>query len=279
MGVEKIKSTINMFSNQEIIGSMPWFDMSEILYRQFPRREPTFKSLSDDAFSEKVRNLRLKGEKIMREETNAFEKVTQPHTTASRSRWLFHTKNSGTNADKIAAAIILVKASPMTNLHTLDMLLDVIRSGLSHSNKLISKTLRAIEELFINVLLPNRKLHYLEHYIIDMNSEIESYESEQLLLYLYFEECIKRRYSDFITTLEKLTLHKFKYVKEISIYVLLNFLTKKSEKENIVLNIIVNKFGDNDKKIVSQTINKILLFLKVLKYLFNWIIYLQFCYF
>merc|ERR1711933_82065 len=102
-------------------------------------------------------------------------------------------------------------------------------------------------------LLPDRKLCSLEQQPAISYTLYRKSFSKQLLLYFYFEECVKQRYSKFVKILRELTLNHVDYVKSKSLDIVYNLLVSKPEHESILLTLLVNKLGDPSRKIASKT--------------------------
>jgi len=128
-----------------------------------------------------------------------------------------------------------------------------VYNGFKKESKLILKVLTALQELFITVLLPNRKLLLLEQQRPELLVRCRDKNGEQLLLYLYFEDCIKRRYSDLVKTLARLTLDNVKFIRDRTLNITFNLFYERPEQETLLLAIIINKLGDPEKKIASKT--------------------------
>ena len=75
------------------------------------------------------------------------------------------------------------------------------------------------------------------------------------MLQAYYEHCIKEFYRDFITNvLTPITHDDLEFYRKYSLNCLLSLLLSKPEMEETLLSVIVNKLGDQSKKIQCHTI-------------------------
>ncbi|GAU24328.1 hypothetical protein TSUD_49170 [Trifolium subterraneum] len=101
--------------------------------------------------------------------------------------------------DKVSAFSVLVGDNPVANLRSLDALLGMVTSKVGKSHALSG--FEALQELFIASLLPDRKLKTLMQR--PLNHIPENKDVYSLLLFWYWEECLKQRYERFIVALEE----------------------------------------------------------------------------
>ncbi|GAU39403.1 hypothetical protein TSUD_323510 [Trifolium subterraneum] len=144
-------------------------------------------------FVEKKREL---GERLMAQFAQDYE------STRGKSgdiKMLISTQRSGTAADKVSAFSVLVGDNPVANLRSLDALLGMVTSKVGKRHALSG--FEALQELFIASLLPDRKLKTLMQR--PLNHVPENKDGYSLLLFWYWEECLKQRYERFIVALEE----------------------------------------------------------------------------
>jgi ribosome biogenesis protein MAK21 len=115
------------------------------------------------------------------------------------------------------------------------------------------KVLKVIKELFLTSLLPNRKIHYLDRQLLTLDIACQNDISDKSLLYLYFEDCLKRRFKKFLELLKTCSVDGEDYIKEASINTLYHLLINKPEQEKAILSLIINKIKDPNRKIASKT--------------------------
>jgi hypothetical protein len=75
----------------------------------------------------------------------------------------------------------------------------------------------------------------------------------RLLLYLYFEDALKRRYASFVEALAECSKDNLEHVKEKALKTAYELLARKAEAEAPLLSLLVNKLGDPNRKIASKT--------------------------
>ncbi|KAL2502974.1 CCAAT-binding factor [Forsythia ovata] len=99
---------------------------------------------------------------------------------------------SGTAADKVSAFSVLVGDNPVANLRSIDMLLGMVTSKIGKRHALAA--FEALKELFISSLLPDRKLKTLVQQPLNQVSDTK--DGYSLLLFWYWEECLKESKSE-----------------------------------------------------------------------------------
>ena len=140
---------------------------------------------------------------------------------------------NGTLGDKISALTLLVQESPVHNFLVLrDELLVLV------TKKKRRETLQAVEsikDLFINSILPDRKLKYFIDQPVTINTR-----NEQLVLWL-FEDCLKKVYHQFVSNLEELLKDELTHVKLKALETVFELLSSKPEQESNLLALLINQ--------------------------------------
>ena len=140
---------------------------------------------------------------------------------------------NGTLGDKISALTLLVQESPVHNFLVLrDELLVLV------TKKKRRETLQAVEsikDLFINSILPDRKLKYFIDQPIAINTS-----NEQLVLWL-FEDCLKKVYHQFVSNLEKLLKDELTHIELKALETVFELLSSKPEQECNLLALLINQ--------------------------------------
>lgn len=70
-------------------------------------------------------------------------------------------REQGTHVDKIAAFSLLIRDSIIANIHEMDYLLNLVEKQ-KGSRDLVIRSMKALGELFLRYLLPDRKLLFFE---------------------------------------------------------------------------------------------------------------------
>ncbi|KAG2321781.1 hypothetical protein Bca52824_014994 [Brassica carinata] len=156
-------------------------------------------------------------------------------------------QKSGTVADKITAFEIMVGENPIANMRSLDALLGMVTSKVG--KRFAFKGLKALSEILIR-LLPDRKLKTLLQR--PLNSIPETKDGYSLLLFWYWEECLKQRYERFVNALDESSKDMLPELKDKALKTIYFMLTSKSEQERKLLVSLVNKLGDPQNKSASN---------------------------
>ncbi|GAB2268951.1 hypothetical protein Dimus_003889 [Dionaea muscipula] len=185
------------------------------------------------------------GERLLAQYTMEYE--------ASRGqsgdiKMLLTTQRSGTAVDKVSAHSVLVGDNPLANMRSLDALLAMVTSKVGKRHALTA--FEALKELFIQSLLPDRKLKALIQQPLSHLSETK--DGNSLLLFWYWEECLKLRYERFISALEEASRDMLPILKDKSLKTIYVLLKSKSEQERRLLSSLVNKLGDPENKAASN---------------------------
>ncbi|XP_024524800.1 CCAAT/enhancer-binding protein zeta [Selaginella moellendorffii] len=167
---------------------------------------------------------------------------------SSDMRMIQSARRSGTSGDKVAAMTILIQENPVANLQTLDSLLAMVTSKGGKRHALSG--LDVLKELFIMSLLPDRKLTYFARQPLATLPETK--EGAILLLWWFWEDCIKERYEKFVNAVIEGTKDALVYLKLKTVKTLYELLKAKPEQEKKLLSAVVNKLGDPERKAASN---------------------------
>ncbi|KAK9153181.1 hypothetical protein Sjap_000661 [Stephania japonica] len=163
-------------------------------------------------------------------------------------KMVFTAQRSGTAVDKVSAFSLLVGDNPIANLRSLDALLAMVTSKVGKRHALSG--FESLKELFLSCLLPDRKLKLLIQRPLDHLPE--SKDGNSLLLFWYWEDCLKQRYERFVFALEEASRDMLPILKDKSLKMLYALLSNKSEQERRLLSALVNKLGDPENKGASN---------------------------
>ncbi|KAK9289711.1 hypothetical protein L1049_007870 [Liquidambar formosana] len=154
----------------------------------------------------------------------------------------------GTMADKVLSRSALVGENPIANLKSLDNLLAPVTSKVG--KRFAFMGFDSLRELFMSSLLPDRKLKVLLQR--PLNNLPESKDGNSLLLFWYWEECLKLRYERFVIALEEASRDVLPELKDKALKAIYVLLRDKSEQERRLLSALVNKLGDPANKGASS---------------------------
>ncbi|KAH3671293.1 hypothetical protein OGAPHI_000516 [Ogataea philodendri] len=171
--------------------------------------------------------------------------------SSSQKRFLSQVLTGGTLNDKISALTLLIQESPLHNHKALETMFAMCDKK---SRTAALQCIEALADLFVNGVLPaDRKLLYFNKQPLTRNS------SPKELIVFYFEDYLKKKYFQFIGTLEKLLQDSIVHVRTKVIGYVFSLLKAKPEQEANLLRIGVNKLGDQDNKVASKTSYHVLL--------------------
>lgn len=117
--------------------------------------------------------------------------------------------------------------------------------------------LHAAQELFTRFLLPDRKLRFLEQQplaALGPASAPLGRDGERRLLLWWTEDCVKRRYAQFVAALEEHSKDNLEFLKEKAMRVMGELLAAKPECEAALLSGLVNKLGDPSRQVASKAV-------------------------
>jgi ribosome biogenesis protein MAK21 len=145
-------------------------------------------NIGSHEWEEAVTKKKKEAEELMEKAVTEYERSRSKN---SETRWLMTARRSGTLADKVAAMTVMLQDNPVLNLRTLDALLGLVTSKGGKRQAAIG--MDALKELFLASLLPDRKLKFLAQQPLRLL--YNSKEAASLLLYWYWEDCLKHRYA------------------------------------------------------------------------------------
>ncbi|KAL3897440.1 MAG: hypothetical protein SGCHY_003409 [Lobulomycetales sp.] len=143
---------------------------------------------------------------------------------------------------------------------------DIYRESPLYSMKLISSNLLgmankksrreaimaidSVKDLMVETVLPDRKLRFFK----DQPLLCEDLTHNHLILY-YFEDALKKLYFGFVQLVEQLSKDTLLHVKNKMLLYVYDLLAAKPEQEQNLLALLVNKLGDQDRKIASKSVH------------------------
>ncbi|KAL8839418.1 MAG: hypothetical protein Q9170_001758 [Blastenia crenularia] len=171
--------------------------------------------------------------------------------------------SSGTLSDKISALTLSVQESPLHNVRSLENLVGFARK---RSRGQAVEVLGALKDLFGlgSLLPPNRKLRAFAAqpdlstaFISNMRWTADdplprSLQKAHLILWS-FEDWLKTMYFDVLKILETWCNDEVVFARGKAVDYVCQLLKEKPEQEANLLRLLVNKLGDNDKKVASKT--------------------------
>lgn len=214
----------------------PWFEetLDPQIFENIKNPEP----LTQDQIDKLYERGRLALEADNELYYNEFTKES------SQKKFMSEILTSGTHSDKISALTLLIQDSPIHNKKSLDILL-----GFSNKKSRNSQlqSLNALKDLFLNGLLPDRKLRYFKN-----QPGLSMMLNKKTLAIFYFEDYLKQTFFNILESLEKLSHDPIIHVRMQTLTHVFDFITNKPEQEFNLLRLGVNKLGDIDSKVSSK---------------------------
>ncbi len=178
---------------------------------------------------------------------------------------------TGTLDDKISSICLLVKKDPRLTLKYIDLLLKMSRKkNRRHSEICIN----ALKDLFLSNILTNKKLfNFLQ------STQNKPNFTDEDILDFYIDDFFHKKYLEFIEVIEEIIKNDpLKNIKKKYMNTILEMLARRPEREEKLLEVLVNKLGDPDVEICThaikllknlQVVKKILFFLFIFLLFFN----------
>ena len=186
-------------------------------------------------------SLRSQADAIYSREIQLFKETN----TGKDDRWVDTTMNRGTLKDRIAAASVVVSTNPITKLHAIDTLLQMV---VSTNSRVVQLAAQALEDVFLHTLLPtDRKLVSLSE------RPLTKAVSPRILLLWRYEELVTEKYESFLQTYISQTLsgNAAELPKMHAVRTAAALLRSLPQGEALLLAVLVNKLGDPERKVAA----------------------------
>lgn len=202
---------------------------------------------SEKLTQEQIDKLYQRGKEYLEAENKSY--YDEFSKTSSQRKFLSQMLTDGTLSDKISALTLLIQEAPLHNTKSFDTLLNFTNKKSRNS---ALQSLNALKDLFINGLLPDRKLRYFKYQPLSLMA------TKKQLTVFYFEDYLKNFYFQIIQILERLSHDPIIHVRMNIVSHIFDLLKAKPEQEVNLLKLGVNKIGDIDNKVSSKTSYQIL---------------------
>lgn len=171
----------------------------------------------------------------------------------SDSKWLNTALHKGTSKDRANAGALLVQSNPLPNNAALESLITLTKL----SNKTNIDVFDCVTDLFINSLLPShRKLIPLQNRGNDWKvlkaKTLDKATKDQIYAYWHYENELRDIFHGYLLNLQSSLQNGKDVSKTKAIIAATKLLKSCPEREAFLLTVLVNKFGDPDKKIASK---------------------------
>jgi ribosome biogenesis protein MAK21 len=165
--------------------------------------------------------------------------------------------SGGTMTDRISALTLLIQSSPLHHLHSLEQLFSMAKKKNRRQAVLVVDSLKdllnggGLSSANSQGILPaNRKLRFFIDSLA-LLPEGHAPCNAQLVLFA-FEDRLKKLYFEFLGSLEQLTHDTLPYIRSKAISHILDLLVTRPEQEKNLLLLLVNKLGDQDRKLAAK---------------------------
>ncbi|GAB6023262.1 hypothetical protein CHUAL_008074 [Chamberlinius hualienensis] len=192
--------------------------------------------------------------KLLQRDLELYQKHLRSSKNRSDFSWIETVLKSGATGDKMAARITLVQDSPVHNIFCLEQLIKMI------DVKRKRECLQAIDTLkdlfLVDLLLQDKKLRSFDQQPLGSLTVMSAGNvdvHDKLLILWHFESCLKQKYSEFVSAIVKVSHDLVDVYKRKALKVMFELLLNNPEQEQLLLSNIVNKLGDPNHKIASQT--------------------------
>ena len=120
----------------------------------------------------------------------------------------------------------------------------------------------ALKDIFIECYLTGKKTvnfsQNIQFYAKEQNMKLSSLlenKSKEILVEFYIEDFIHKKYNTFIETINSLLISDpLKVIRKKMMRLVLELIVSKPEREDVLLEMLVNKLGDPDVDISNYTI-------------------------
>jgi hypothetical protein len=168
-----------------------------------------------------------------------------------QSKWHSVISKSGTRKDKISLMATEIIKNPHTSLEQFE---ELAKWCFDQNHHFALDSCRALVNIYHEYVFAEKNT--LKIFLDSVQEEIKQNKKKSVvvladLVGYYLEHQIKHFYGELIRSLEMLLVSTISYVKKTSIS-LLTSLTRHAELRRFLINILINKFGDQDMEIVNE---------------------------
>ncbi|KAG0327538.1 hypothetical protein BGZ99_007376 [Dissophora globulifera] len=180
--------------------------------------------------------------RLLEEENTKYD--DNPSLSSSDKNFVSTIMSSGTLNDRVSALTLLVQESPLHTTKSLDKLMAMAeKKGRTEA----IKSIESLKDLFLGSVLPNRKLKYFQDHQLTHPKAT----NEHLIMWM-FEDYLKKTFWKFVQLLKVLSDDPVVHVRHRMLGFIAELLSSKPEQENTLLELLVNKMGDNENKVSAK---------------------------
>ncbi|KAG0371982.1 hypothetical protein BGX24_000901 [Mortierella sp. AD032] len=181
--------------------------------------------------------------RLLEEENTKYDE--NPSLSSSDKNFVSTIMSSGTLNDRVSALTLLVQESPLHTTKSLDKLMAMAEKK---SRTEAVKSIESLKDLFIGGMLPDRKLKYFQ----DRPLTHPDATNEHLIMWI-FEDYLKKTFWKFVQVLKILADDPVVHVRHRMLGFISELMSSKPEQENTLLEMLVNKMGDNENKVSAKS--------------------------
>ncbi|KAF9934002.1 hypothetical protein FBU30_003720 [Linnemannia zychae] len=181
--------------------------------------------------------------RLLEEENTKYDE--NPSLSSSDKNFVSTIMSSGTLNDRVSALTLLVQESPLHTTKSLDKLMAMAEKK---SRTEAVKSIESLKDLFIGGMLPDRKLKYFQ----DRPLTHPNATNEHLIMWI-FEDYLKKTFWKFVQLLKILSDDPVVHVRHRILGFISELMSAKPEQENTLLEMLVNKMGDNENKVSAKS--------------------------
>ncbi|KAF9951670.1 hypothetical protein BGZ70_000896 [Mortierella alpina] len=181
--------------------------------------------------------------RLLEEENTKYDE--NPNLSSSDKNFVSTIMTSGTLNDRVSALTLLVQESPLHTTKSLDKLMAMAEKK---SRTESVKSVESLKDLFTGGMLPNRKLRYFQ----DRPLTHPDATNEHLIMWI-FEDYLKKTFWRFVQVLKMLADDPVVHVRHRMLGFISELMSAKPEQENTLLEMLVNKMGDNENKVSAKS--------------------------
>ncbi|KEP55612.1 putative ribosome biogenesis protein MAK21 [Rhizoctonia solani 123E] len=209
-------------------------------YEDLPLLAPSSGTLSES----KLSALAARAAALHAAETAAFSE-SQFGLSSSDAHFLESVLQGGTRSDRLSALSLVVQGAPVHSTRSLEGLRAMGSKKGGRGENL--KALRAIVDWWVGGGCPDRKLRYFRDQPVTSPDVTDAH-----LIVWHFEDWLKKYFFNILQLLEPLSLDPLPYIRTQTMSLIFTLLKEKSEQEQNLLRLLVNKLGDSDKSVASK---------------------------
>ncbi|QLG70388.1 hypothetical protein HG535_0A03270 [Zygotorulaspora mrakii] len=207
-----------------------------------PQLERNMNDNDIELTAEQITKLYERGKETLEKDNETY--YAEFTKESSQKKFMSQILTGGTLNDKISALTLLIQESPIHNIKSFETLLSFCNKKSRNS---ILQSVNALKDLFLNGLLPDRKLRYFKN-----QPGLSMMINKKSLAIFYFEDYLKKKFFQILEVFEKLSHDPIIHVRLQCLNHMYDLLSAKPEQEFNLLRLIVNKIGDIDAKVSSK---------------------------